>query len=301
MYYDDGLKQDEIVARLHLSRSKVSRLLQQARDEGIVKMVVVSPPGIYSELESKLEARFRIQEAVVAEVRDSEVPEILSRELGAAAAGYLMRVISDDEIIGISWGYTISGMVSALEAKSFPEVKVVQMTGGIGKPESETYATELCHRMARTLSCKLVLLPAPGVVKDEKMREVYLSDQHIQTAMELFTKITLAFVGIGSPTSQTILTRDSSILTQQDLDDVVTHGAVGDIALRFVDRVGRLIPSEMDQRVIGIDLEHLKNIQRVVGVAGGPRKIEAIQAALRGKILDVLITDKCTAQRLLEE
>ena len=301
MYYDDGLKQDEIVARLHLSRSKVSRLLQQARDEGIVKMVVVSPPGIYSELESKLEARFRIQEAVVAEVRDPEAPEILSRELGAAAAGYLMRVISEDEVIGIAWGHTISGMVAALDSQPFPEVQVVQMTGGIGKPESETHATELCHRMARTLSCKLVLLPAPGVVKDEKMREVYLSDQHIQTAMELFPKITLAFVGIGSPTSQTILTRDSSILTQQDLDDVVTHGAVGDIALRFVDRAGRLIPSGMDQRVIGIDLEHLKNIQRVVGVAGGPRKIEAIQAALRGKILDVLITDKCTAQRLLEE
>ena len=149
MYYDDGMKQDEIVARLHLSRSKVSRLLQQARDEGIVKTVVVSPPGIYSELESRLEAKYYIQEAVVAEVRDSETPEVLSRELGAAAAGYLLRVISDTEVIGISWGYTISGMVSALETRAFPEVQVVQMTGGIGKPESETYATELCHRMAR--------------------------------------------------------------------------------------------------------------------------------------------------------
>ena len=133
------------------------------------------------------------------------------------------------------------------------------------------------------------------------MREVYLSDQHIQTAMGLFSKITLAFVGVGSPTSQTILTRDSSILTQEDLDDVVSHGAVGDIALHFIDRNGMLVPSEMDRRVVGIDLEDLFRVQRVVGVAGGPRKIEAIRAALRGKILDVLITDKLTAERLLQD
>jgi len=301
MYYDDELKQDEIVARLHLSRSKVSRLLQQARDEGIVKIVVVPPPGIYSDLESKLEARFHIQEAVVADVRDWNSPEILSRELGSVAASYLMRVISDDEVIGISWGQTISGMVSALEAKTFPDVKIVQMTGGIGKPESETYATELCHRMARTLSCQLVLLPAPGVVGDENMRGVYLSDKHIQTAMGLFSKISLAFVGVGSPSSQTILSRDSSILTQEDLNEVLSRGAVGDIALHFIDGKGTLVPSEMDKRVIGIALEDLHKISRVVGVAGGPSKVEAIRAALRGKILDVLITDKYTAEILLNE
>lgn len=299
LYYDDGLNQDDIVARLHLSRSKVSRLLQQARDEGIVKTVIISPPGIYSEVEGRLEAKYRVQEVIVAEVRDAESPEMLSRELGAAAASYLLRVISDDEIIGIAWGYTISGMVTALEAKAYPNVHVVQMTGGIGKPESETYATELCHRMARLLSCKLVLLPAPGVVMDQRMREVYLADNHIQMAISLFSKITLAFVGVGSPTSHTILARDSSILTQEDLTDVLHHQAVGDIALRFIDEHGQLVSSEMDQRVIGIDLDQLKKIPRVVGVAGGSTKVEAIRGALRGGLLDVLITDRATAEALL--
>lgn len=299
LYYDDGLNQDDIVTRLDLSRSKVSRLLQQARDRGIVKTVVIPPPGIYSEIESRLESKYRIQEAIVADVRNPESPEMLSRELGVAAADYLMRVISVDDVIGIAWGYTISGMVAALEAKAFPDVQVLQMTGGIGKPKSETYATELCHRMARLLSCKLMLLPAPGVVRDQQMRDIYLSDNHIQEAVALFDKISLAFVGVGSPTSHTIMARDLSILTQSDLNDVLVRGAVGDIALRFIDQNGDPVPSGMDERVIGIDLEQLKRIPRVIGVAGGPNKVDAIRGALRGRIIDVLITDQSTAKSLL--
>ena len=131
------------------------------------------------------------------------------------------------------------------------------------------------------------------------MREIYLSDNHIQEAVGLFSKITIAIVGIGSPTSHTIVARDSSILTALDLNTVLERGAVGDIALRFFDSNGQLIESEVDQRVIGIDLERLKSIPRVIGVAGGPDKVNAIRGALRAGILDVLITDRSTAEALL--
>jgi DNA-binding transcriptional regulator LsrR (DeoR family) len=300
LYYDDGLKQETIGELLHLSKSKVSRLMKQARDEGIVKIVVISPPGIYSEIENQLETKYRIQEAIVTDVRNPESPEMLSRDLGSAASSYLMRVIGLDEIIGIAWGHTISGMVEALEPGSYPNVKVVQLTGGIGKPESETYATELCHRMARVLSCKLALLPAPGIVKDKRLREVYLADHQIQTVLSLFSKITLAFVGIGAPTSHTIIERDSSILTKSDLDDVTLRGAVGDIALRFFDQNGQFMETELNDFVIGIDLEQLRKIPLLVGVAGGASKVKAIRSALLGRLVNVLITDRITAISLLE-
>ena len=195
MYYDDGLKQEEIVDRLHLSKSKVSRLLQRARDEGIVKTYVISPPGIFSEIESRLESKYRINEVIITDVREPNRSDVLSRDLGIAAAGYFSRVIEENDVVGIAWGYTINGMVGALEPRSYPNVKIVQLTGGIGKPESENYATELCHKMARTLSCKLALLPAPGVVKDRQMREVFMADNQIQQVFNLFSKISLAFVG----------------------------------------------------------------------------------------------------------
>jgi DNA-binding transcriptional regulator LsrR (DeoR family) len=189
-------------------------------------------------------------------------------------------------------------MVAALEPKEFPDVRIVQMTGGIGKPESESHATELCKMMARTLSCKLALLPAPGVVQNKQVREVYLMDEYVHTALSLVPGITLAFVGIGSLNSYSIAMRDETILTQADLDEVTANGAVGDIALNFIDSKGQLVQCEFNERVIGINLDHLRQIPRVVGVAAGANKVSPIQAALRGRHVNVLITDQSTAEAL---
>ncbi|RPJ22647.1 MAG: sugar-binding transcriptional regulator [Chloroflexi bacterium] len=298
LYYESNLNQDEIVSRLHISRSTISRLLAQARQEGIVRIVVIPPSGTYAALEAAIEEKYAVSEVVVTDVPVPESPQMIARGLGAAAANYLLRVINETDVVGVSWGYTLRGMVAALEPKDFPNVRIVQMTGGIGKPESESHATELCHQLARTLSCKLALLPAPGVVHSKQTRAVYLMDEHVRTAINLLPNITLAFVGIGSLNSYSISVRDETILTQADLDEAVARGAVGDIALRFIDSEGRSVQSGLSERIIGIDLDHLRQIPRVVGVAGGTNKIEPIRAALRGKLIDVLITDQVTADIL---
>jgi len=298
LYYENNLHQDEIVSRLHISRSTISRLLAQARQEGIVRIVVIPPSGTYATLEAAIEEKYAVSEVVVTEVPAPESPQMIARRLGAAAASYLLRVINETDVVGVSWGYTLRGMVAALEPKDFPNVRIVQMTGGIGKPESESHATELCHQLARTLSCKLALLPAPGVVHSKQTREVYLMDEHVRTAINLLPNITLAFVGIGSLNSYSISVRDETILTQADLDEAVARGAVGDIALRFIDANGRSVQSGLSERIIGIDLDHLRQIPRVVGVAGGTNKIKPIRAALQGKLIDVLITDQTTAEAL---
>jgi len=301
LYYENNLNQDEIVSRLHISRSTISRLLAQARQEGIVRIVVIPPSGTYAELEAAIEEKYAVSEVVVTDVPAPESPQMIARGLGAAAASYLLRVIDEMDVVGVSWGYTLRGMVAALEPKDFPNVRIVQMTGGIGKPESESHATELCHQLARTLSCKLALLPAPGVVHSKQTREVYLMDEHVRTAINLLPNITLAFVGIGSLNSYSISVRDETILTQADLDEAVANGAVGDIALRFIDSEGQSVQSGLSERIIGIDLDHLRQIPRVVGVAGGTNKIEPIRASLRGKLIDVLITDQTTADALVKE
>ena len=298
LYYEDNLIQDDIVARLHISRSTISRLLAQAREEGIVKIVVTPPTGTYAQLEAELEQKYGMEEVIVVDVPLPESPQIIARELGAAAANYLSRVITPSDVIGVSWGYTIRGMVAALEPRIFPDVRIVQMTGGIGKPESESYATELCQKMARTLSCKLALLPAPGVVNSKQTHEVYLMDEHVRTVMNLLPNITLAFVGVGSLNSYSISVRDETILTQADLDQLTGSGVVGDIALRFIDASGSPVRMELNDRIIGIDIDHLHQIHRVVGVAGGSDKVKPVHAVLSGKLINVLITDLSTAQAL---
>jgi len=129
LYYEEEMRQDEIVARLNLSRSKVSRLLQQARDEGIVRITVLEPSGIYADLETKLEKRFHLQEVVIVEAHQPDSQAVVSREIGIAAASYLARTIQPNDTIGISWGSTLNEMVEDLEPISEPEVQVVQIIG----------------------------------------------------------------------------------------------------------------------------------------------------------------------------
>ncbi|MDT8898700.1 sugar-binding transcriptional regulator [Thermanaerothrix sp. 4228-RoL] len=299
LYYEENLTQDEIMERLQLSRSKVSRLLQRARERGIVKITVVSPPGLFPDLEAELENRYHLSEAIVVEARDPQSQSLLSRELGIAAANYLLRTLQDNDVIGISWGTTLSYMVAALQPRPTPGAHVVQIIGGLGPPESEVHATDLCRRLAQLLQCRLTLLPAPGIVDHVEVKEAILSDSHVRHAFNLFSQINVAYVGIGAPTPDSVIMRDGSILSWDMLDDLLKKGAVGDIALRFFDAWGQAIISEVDQRVIGITLEQLRQIKRVVGVAGGPQKIDVIRGALRGRLINVLITDHITASQLV--
>jgi DNA-binding transcriptional regulator LsrR (DeoR family) len=300
LYYEDGLNQDAIMARLALSRSKVSRLMAQAREEGIVQITVVTPKHLFADLEGCLEKHFGLQEALVIEAHPGDAQESVSRAVGAAAAGYLARSVGEKATIGVSWGTTLFHMAEALTPQQCPEAQIVQIIGGLGQPDAEVHATELCRRLSRALACRLMLLPVPGIVADQRTREALLSDVHVQRAVETFDRLDLAFVGVGAPTPNSVMMRDGSIISQAELDCLFGKGAVGDIALRFFDAQGRGVSAEINDRIIGITLEQLKRTPKVVGVSGGPEKIAALQGALRGGLIKVLITDSLTAEKLLE-
>lgn len=300
LYYEQNLSQDEIVARLNLSRSKISRLLQQAREQGIVKISVVTPKHLFSDLETRLENQFGLQEALVVESRAEDSPESVQHALGVAAAGYLERSLNGFRLLGVSWGETLNSMVAAMRPMGGFSGKVVQIIGGLGRPEAEVHATELCRRLARALNAQPILLPAPGIVATPQARQVLLGETDVQQAVMLFGQLDLVFVGIGAPTSNSVLMRVGSLLSAQELELLRERGAVGDIALRFFDENGQAVSSDIDQRVVGITLEQLKQAHRVIGVAGGPQKLAALRGALRGRLVHTLITDSLTAQSLLQ-
>lgn len=299
LYYEDDLNQDAITQRLGLSRSKVSRLMAQARELGIVQISVVPPPQLFTDLEARLEERYGLLEALVVEAPPTEAQRAVSRDIGRAAAGYLARAIGPRSTVGFAWGSTLYHLAVALPPCRLPDVQIVQIVGGLGPPDSELHATELCRHLSRALGCRMALLPVPGIVADERTREALLQDVHVQRAVHAFDHLDIAFVGIGAPTPDSVVMRDGSIITQSELDDLLRCGVVGDIALRFFDAQGRCVESEINDRIIGITLDQLKRTPRVVGVSGGPDKAEALRAALAGGLIHVLITDSATAGRLI--
>lgn len=300
LHYEQNLTQYEISERLHLSRPKVSRLLQQAQQEGVVKITVHLPPGGYADLEDQLEKRFHLQEVVVVDVANPDSQNSVSHELGVAAANYFQRTIQDKDIIGLAWGSTLSAMVNALQPMEVRDAHVVQMIGGLGMPESEVHATSLVRRLTQLLNSKLTLLNAPGIIDDVNVKDVILSASYMQDVLSLFSQINVAYVGIGAPTRDSVVMKDGTIMSQNDLEALLRKGAVGDIVLRYFDIDGQAIINELDARVIGISLEQLKKIPRVVGVAGGPQKHEVVWGALKGGFIGVLITDEQTARIVLE-
>jgi DNA-binding transcriptional regulator LsrR (DeoR family) len=301
LYYDQGMRQQDITQKLNIHQSTISRLLKRAREENIVRISVVTPPGIFSDLEDALEEHFHLQEAVVVDTSTAE--EHMIRDLGAAAAFFVETKIKPGDVIGISsWSRALIAMVSALHPTDRGKGgKVVQILGGVGNPAPQHDATQLAQRLAMLLQASPVLLQAPGVVGSSKARSVLSQDPSVSKVTELFSHIDVALVGIGSMEPSKLLASSGNVFSVEERNSLRELGAVGDICLRFFDDSGKPIKSPLHDRVIGIELESLRNATRVVGIAGGPGKRAAILAALRGRWIDVLITDKHTADSLMSD
>jgi len=298
LYYQHDHKQREIAKRLHLSRPKVSRLLRRAREEGIVQISVVASDDGLVELETALEEQHGLDEALVvdasAEVAGQQQPggaarassgadaTFLKRRIGEGAARYLRRSTEEGEVLGITWGTTLQAMVQAMHRTEVEGIRVTQALGGVGPPEAEAHAADLSRQLARV----------------QQARETLLADHHVQRAFDFFPQITTAYVGIGALSTNPIFSNNLAVRedTRETLRDA---GVVGDIALRFFDADGQGVSSPFEDRLLGITLDQLGEVERVVGVAGGPQKTDAIRGALRGRLVDVLITDRGTAEGLV--
>jgi DNA-binding transcriptional regulator LsrR (DeoR family) len=300
LYHEDKLKQAEISQRLHVSQATVSRLLKRAEDEGVVRVTIAAPRGTYPQFESALRARYGLSEAVVAECFEDREESVLSA-IGGAAAHYVETTLSQGDVIGISsWSASLLRMVDAIHPMKRPHAeRVVQILGGIGNPAVQSHATQLTTRLALLTGAEAQLLPAQGVVNSAAARLVMLGDVYVRAAMDQFRRMTIALVGIGALQPSLMLANSGNAFTDAELRDLARRGAVGDISLRFFDAEGAPVHGPLDDRVIGVTLEELKQSPRVVAVAGGERKAEAIRSCLIGHLVNVLITDKFTAERLL--
>jgi len=204
--------------------------------------------------------------------------------------------------VGISsWSAALLAMVEAMHPMQRTRgAQVVQILGGVGNPGADTYATHLTRRLANLVAGTATLLPAPGVVGSAEAKRVLLRDRYVRDATTLFNRVTLALVGIGAIEPSKVLAASGNIFSPQELDMLRARGAVGDVCLRFFDETGQPVATPLDERVISMDLAQLRRVDRVVGIAGGLRKTVAIRGALRGGLVNVLITDGATAERLLQ-
>ncbi|MGR4843070.1 sugar-binding transcriptional regulator [Rhizobium sp. LARHSG275] len=299
MYHMEGRRQAEIAQHLRLSQATVSRMLKRAEAEDIVRTSVIPPAGTYSELEGALREKYDLPEAIVVECTEDRDGAIMAR-IGEAAAHLLEVTLAPGEIIGVSsWSQTIFKMVENIHPQKSAQAKyVVQTLGGMGDPSVQTHATQLTTRLARLTGAEPKLLPVQGVTSSREAKLLMQADPFVRETIDLFGSITLAIVGIGAVEPSELLARSGNIFSSRELSDLAEAGAVGDISLRFFDKNGKPVKTPLDDRVIGLPLEDLERVDRVIALAGGSKKTDAIAGALRVGVIDMLVTDKFTAQRL---
>lgn len=297
MYYECNENQQQISNLLNISRPQVSRLLQLARDEGIVEIKINSPFDHTSELESILCQHFGLKKVIVVPMSSTDGTEI-KKNLAKTTARYLDTILTDRQIIGIPWGQTLSFVAEYLKERSLSNAMVVQLKGGVGKVSGyvDTYSPIITF--ALKLKATPCFLPVPGVTDHIQIKEILLKDDKIREILETGDQADVAIYPIGIPSANSVLVR-AGYFTGEEMEKMKARGAVGDICSRYFTAQGEIFDQDLNSRTMGIELERLKYKKYAIAIAGGKDHALGILGALRGKFLNVLITDETAAREVL--
>lgn len=298
LYYSEHLTQEEIATRIGTSRPTVSRLLQRAEEAGVVEISVIDPYSDLSELEEGLEKTFGLTRAVVVPTPPNPVQVNINRELGRAAAAHLQRTIHRNSTVGVSWGTTLATIAAFVQRNRKIPATFVPIIGGGGQADLHYHANSIVIELAKAFGGKYRLLHVPAVVDDAASREQLLKERAVDEVRQMAHNADVALIGLGAltPDSTTLI---SGYFTEEDLANLEKENAVGDICGWFIDAQGKVVDTEVHDRVIGLPPQTLREIDVVVAVAGGPQKTAVIKGACRGGYVDVLITDEDSARRVL--
>jgi len=299
-YYKDKLLQSDISKRLDISQSAISRLLKEAERRNIIKFSIAEVQGYFPEIEEKIAEKYNLREAIVISKQD-DTKSLLSN-LGHTTSTYLQNTISPRDLIGIScWSQSLYYAIESLNYfdKTFKN-HIVQVLGGLGSIDKKETAFKMVEEFSKLTNGSPILLPAPGVVDSIIVKNSLEKNYFVKEALSKFNEISLCISGIGSLKNTQLFKKSGDGFTKEDFDELKSLNAIGHICLRFFNSEGNFIKSKFDQRVIGINLENFKKINRRVAVAGGKNKHHAIKAALKGNYINVLITDLDTAKFLIK-
>jgi DNA-binding transcriptional regulator LsrR (DeoR family) len=299
LYYIDGWTQAQISKKIGASRPIISKLLQTAKEAGIVEVFIKDESVHTVELEQQLERKYGLEDVVVAPTIGL-APERVKRTVVQAGAHYISRNLKNVKRLGISWGTTIAELVKEYSFERRKDIKIIPLEGGMGSQFVEIHSNQLAYELAKKMDSTCSYLYAPAIVESEELKERLMEMSDIKTVLEEGKNVDMAIIGIGNPLQDSTLNK-IGYLKDQDLDDLCTMGAVGDIGFRFFDESGIPIKHPLNNKIIGLSLDQLKNINKVIAVVDGTHKLDSVLGALRGKYVDVLIIDEQTASLLLKK
>lgn len=289
-YYIENMTQQKISEKLGISRMRVIKLLDKAKQNGTIQFKIPRSHSQQLLAEQELILKWNLQDAFVV---PTPAPEAnLNETIAQAAAMYISDRLTENMFINMGYGDTPSRVLNHLATMTEFPISVVSLTGGV--------SYYLPNTQSNVFNAKLYLYPAPLMVSSKEMCSAMREEPTLQAISRMVHLSTMSVVGIGGMSEEaTILS--NGILSRDSFLYLSMKGAVGDILTHFYDKNGNPIPNDIEDRLLSTKLEQLQELNNVIGVAGGPEKVEAIKAALKGGYIHILITDEATAAALVEE
>ncbi|MCX6089672.1 MAG: sugar-binding transcriptional regulator [Candidatus Atribacteria bacterium] len=289
------MTQSEIAHLLQLSQPKVARLIDKAQKSGIVKISIESPISNCLRIESEFKHRFALQDVVV-------IPTTGETELytsvGRAGAWYLEKVLKDGDLVGIAWGRTLKQLALSIRPTRVKNLKFVTLVGGLTSSASLN-PYNIGEKLASIFNGECYYLYAPAVVESEEVRNFYLNEKINQKTLCLARQARWSLVGMGTVDVRYSIYSLTGFIEYHELEALKQKGAVGDILGQFYTINGTILDTPLHRRTVALPLEDIRQMSNVMGVAGGIEKSEAILGALRGRFINILITDEKTALQIL--
>ena len=297
MYYEEGMTQSEIAKKRGVSRSLISKILVDAKKDGIVEIVINSSSVYTAKLERELEEKYNLKNAIIIDtfnLNKDEIKKIASQQ----AALYLKKIALSYKTIGISWGNSLRGLVDSFPYINHQDATVLPLIGGLSDDYFEIQSNQLSYDLARKMRAKAKYLYSPALVSNQLIREELSNNDAIQSVLEAGKEVDLALIGISSLDQESNMRR-LGFLSEDDVEELKELEAVGVVNSRFYNAEGTEVDSAINQNVIGLNLEDLKKIPTKMTLVYGDRKIDAIRVTLEASLVNVIVTTDTIAENLL--
>ena len=297
LYYVDGLGQTEVADFVRVSQTKISRLLAVALERGIVRITVDQYNPRNEFLEQQLCAKFGLKNAAVIKTAKNATREAARQTVGHFGAPFVGSLLPNHGVVALGGGRSVANVVQRLRRGDVRRLTVVQAMGSIDSNISPVDALELGRALVNLWGGEFLTLSTPAFVTDKKTRDTFLASEQIRSVWQRLRKADAALVGVG-PLEQSVYS-ERGVLNTADVADLRACGAVGEICGRFFNAKGEECASRWRHRAISIELDYLRKIPQVIGVAAGPERAPAVAAAMRGGMLRSLLIDESGAQALV--
>lgn len=297
-YYCDEITQEEIANKFGLSRIKVGRLLKRAKEEGIVEINVRYHPVFSTQLEKQLKERFPVSRALIA--LDHHDEEEQRRQVASLVSAYLNNILKDNVVVAVGQGRNVASVAESSGVIQGRDCRFICGIGGTHRPGDVINADHISRLLAKKFGGSSESLYAPAYVENIQLKELLLQNGTIKETLDRARKSDIALVGIGDMNEESYMVKLGWFTPHEINDASLNQGVIGDIAgYDFFNARGEHVNTVMDNRVIGLSVEELRQIPCVIAIASENTKAMAIMGALRTGAIDIIATSARNIRTIL--